>query len=96
MKNRIVVYNLHLHAHHGSVFNTWIILNNSPCDKHIVDFIKNGEGIISLGFFNGYIHNGKKQNPQYLFFKFGMTHLIYSLNKLAKTFKLQKELLKLK
>ena len=44
--------------------------------------------------FNGYIHNGKRLIPQYLNFPFGMTHLIYSLKKLGKTFKLQKELLK--
>ena len=36
----------------------------------------------------------KKQNPQYLIFRCGMNHLFYSLRKLGKTFKLQKELLK--
>ena len=94
VKNKIVEYNLQLHAHNGSGFDTWIILNNFPCDKHIVDIIKNGKGIISLKIFNAYIYNGKKQIPQYLIFRCGMTHLNYSLKKLGKTFKLQKELLK--
>ena len=64
VKNKIVEYNLQLHAHNGSGFDTWIILNNLPCDKHIVDTIENGKGIISLRVFSGYIYNGKKQIPQ--------------------------------
>ena len=63
-------------------------------DKRIVNIIKNGKGIIELKVFIGYIQNGKKQIPQYLHFRCGMTHLSYSLKKLGKTFKLQKELLK--
>ena len=65
VKNKIVEYNLQLHAHNGSGFDTWIILNNLPCDKHIVDIIKNGKGIISLKIFNGNIEKNKKQIPQY-------------------------------
>ena len=57
-KNKIVEYNLQLHAHNDSGLDTWIILNKLPCDKHIVDIIKNGKSIISLKIFNGYI--GKK------------------------------------
>ena len=86
-----------MHADNGSSFDTWIILNNLPCDKHIVgDIIKNGKGIIELKVFNGYIYKNNKQIPQYLHFRYGMTHLNYSLEKLGKTFKLQKELLKTK
>ena len=44
-------YNLHLHAHTGSGFDSWIILKKISCDKHILDIIKNGRGIISLIFF---------------------------------------------
>ena len=91
VNNKIVEYNLQLHAHNGSGFDTWIILNDLPCDKHIVDIIKKCKGIISLKIFNGYIYNGKKQIPQYLIFRCGMTHLNYSLKKLGKTFKLQKK-----
>ena len=40
-----------MHAHNGSGFDTWIILNNLPCDKHIVgDIVKSGKGIIELNF----------------------------------------------
>ena len=95
VNNKIVEYNLQMHAHNGSGFDTWIILNNLRCDKHIVgDIIKNGKGIIELKVFNGYIYKNNKQIPQYLHFRCGMTHLNYSLKKLGKTFKLQKELLK--
>ena len=59
VKNKIVEYNLQLHAHNGSGFDTWIILNNLPCDKHIVDIIGNGKRIISLKVFNGYIEKRK-------------------------------------
>ena len=50
-----------MHAHNGSEFDTWIILNNLPCDKPIIgDIIKNGKGIISVKIFKGYIEkNGK-------------------------------------
>ena len=44
--------------------------------------------------FNGYIEKNKKGIPQYLRFCCGMTHLNYSLRKLGRTFKLQKELSK--
>ena len=91
---KLVEYKLQLHARNGSGFDTWIILNNLRCDKHIVgDIIKNGKGIIELKVFNGYIEK-KKQIPQYLHFRCGMTHLNYSPKKFGKTFKLQKELLK--
>ena len=94
-KNKIVEYNLQLHAHNGSGFDTWIILNNLPCDRHIVgDIIKNGKVIIELKVFNGYIYKNNKQIPQYLHFRCGMTHINYSLKKIGKTFELQKELLK--
>ena len=95
VNNKIVEYNLQLHAHNGSAFDTWIVLNNLPCDKHIVgDIIKKGKGIISLKIFNGYIYNGRKQISRYLIFRCGMTHLNCSSKKLGKTFKLPKEPLK--
>ena len=83
----MVDYNLQPHAHNGSGFDTWLILYNLPCDKHIADTNKNGEGIIKLKVFNVYIQ--MKQFPQYLHFTCGMTHLTYSMKKLGKTFKLQ-------
>ena len=33
VNNKIVEYNLQMHAHNGSSFDTWIILNNLRCDK---------------------------------------------------------------
>ena len=93
-KGKVLEYNLQLHAHNGSGFDTWIVLNNLSCDKRIVNTIKNGKSIIELKVFNGYIEKNKKQIPQYLHFRCGMTHLKYSLAKLGKTFKFQKELLK--
>ena len=91
INNKIVEYNLQLHAHNGSGFDTWIILNNLPCDRHIVgDIIKNGKSIIELKVFNGYIYKNNKQIPQYLHFRCGMTHLNYPLKKLGKTFELQR------
>ena len=40
VKNKVVEYNFQLHAHNGSGFDTWIKLNNLPCDKHIDDIKK--------------------------------------------------------
>ena len=94
VNNKIVEYNLQMHAHNGSGFDTWIILNNLRCDKLISNIIKNGKGINKLKVFNGLIYKNNKQIPQYLIFRCGMTHLNYSLKKLGKTFKLPKELLK--
>ena len=96
VKNKIVEYNLQLHAHNGSGFDTWKILNNLDCDKHIVNLIENGKSITELKIFNGYIEKNMKQISHYLYFRCGMTHLNYSVEKLGKTFKLQKELLKTK
>ena len=55
VKKKIVEYNLQMHAHNGSGSDNWIILNNLPCDKHIVNNIKNGKNIIELKVFNGLI-----------------------------------------
>ena len=81
-KNKILEHNLQLHAHNGSGFDTWIVLNNLPCDKTIVNIIKNGKGINELKVLNGHI--GNKPIPQHLHFRCGMTHLNYSLEKSVK------------
>ena len=81
LKNKIVEYNLQLHAHNGSGFDTWIVLNILDCDKRIVNIFKNGKGIFEMKVFNGYIEKHKKQTPQYLHFRCVMTHLNYSLKK---------------
>ena len=84
IKNKIAEYNLQSHAHNGSGFDTWIVLNNLDCDEHIVNIIKKGKGIIELKVFIGYIEKNKKQIPQYLHFRCGMTPLNYSLKKIRK------------
>ena len=53
LDNKIVENNLKLHAHNGSGFDTWIIIKKLPCDKHIVDIITIGKGIIKLRVVNG-------------------------------------------
>ena len=78
LKNKIVEYNLQLHAHNASGFDTWIVLKNLPCDKHIVVIIKNGKSSIELKVFNGYISN--RQFPQYLHFRCVMIPSDYSVN----------------
>ena len=76
---KVVEKNFQLHAHNGSGYNIWQIWSILPCDKHIVDDIRNGKGKILLKLFNGYVCNDKKQSPQYLFIICGMTHLNHSL-----------------
>ena len=87
---KIVEYELYMLAHNGSSFDTYIILNNLPKWRRIVNIIKNGKGIISLRIFNGCID----KKPQYVNFRCGMTHINESLKKIGTTFHLQKELLK--
>ena len=54
-KGKVLEYNLQLHAHNRSGFDTWIVLNNLPCDKRFVNITKNGKVSIELKIFNGYI-----------------------------------------
>ena len=61
VKNKTVEYALQLYAYNGSGFDIWIILQNLPCDKHIVDIIKNGEGIIELKVLDGFIQSNQNK-----------------------------------
>ena len=94
VKNKIVGYSLQLHDHGESGFDTWIVLKSRSCDKNNVNIIRNVKGIIELKVFIGYIQNNKKQTPQCLHFRCGVTHLNHSSKKIGRTFELQKELLK--
>ena len=69
VKNKMVEYNLQLHAHKGSGFDTWIVLNILSCDIHIVNIIMNGKGIIGLKIFNGYKENKKDKFLNIFIFK---------------------------
>ena len=59
-KNKIVEYNLYLIAHNGSGFDSYVVLNNLPQWRSVVELIENGAGIISLKIFNGYVDEKKK------------------------------------
>ena len=63
-KGKVLEYNLQLHAHNGSGFDTWIVLNNLSCEKKNINLINNVKGIIELKVSNGYIEKNKKQIPQ--------------------------------
>ena len=63
-KNKNVEYNLQLHAHNGSGFDTWIILNNLPCDKHIVDIIITRKGIEELKYLLVLLRKIKNKFPK--------------------------------
>ena len=63
-KGKVLEHILQLHAQKGSGFDTWIVLNILPCDKRIVNIIKNGKGIIELTKINGYIEKKiKNKSP---------------------------------
>ena len=47
-----------MHADNEGGFDTWIILNTFPCDKRIVNMIKNGKRIFEKKVFDG--NMGKK------------------------------------
>ena len=47
LDNKLVEYSLQLHSHNGCGFDTWFMLNILPCDRRIVDMIKNGKSLIS-------------------------------------------------
>ena len=50
-----VKYNLHLLAHKGSSFDSYVVLNNLPQWRTVVSLIRNGSGIVSSKIFNGYV-----------------------------------------
>ena len=60
-ENKFLEYNLQSHAHNGSGFDILIVLNNLPCDKRIVNIVKNGKGIIELKVFNGLVEKNKNK-----------------------------------
>ena len=59
-KSKVLEYNLQLHAHNESAFDTRIVIKNLPCDNRNVNIIKNGKGIIELIVFIGYIEKKSK------------------------------------
>ena len=86
VENKNIENILQLHAHNGSGSLTSIILNNLPCNKHIVDNNINGKGIISSRVFNGYMHNGKRQTLPDLIFQVWYDSFKRQFEKLRKNF----------
>ena len=86
LNNRIVEHNLYLIAHNGSGFDSYVVLNNSTQWRSIVDFIKNGAGIVSPKIFNGYVDQNKKI-PQYVHFRCGRVHINKGLKEIGKSYK---------
>ena len=80
VRNKIVENNLYLIAHNGSGFDSYVVLNNLPQWRNVVELIKNGAGIISLKIFNGYVDPVKKI-PQYVHFRCGRVCINKSLKK---------------
>ena len=78
VNNKIVEYNLYLIAHNGSGFDGYVVLNNLPQWRSVVNFFKNGGGFVSLKTFNGYVDQFKK-NPQYVQFRCGSVQINKSL-----------------
>ena len=60
VKNKFVEYNLYLIAHNGSGFDSYVVLNNLPQWRSVVELIKNGAGIFLLNVFNGYVDEKEK------------------------------------
>ena len=60
VKKKTVEYNLYSIAHNESGLDCYVVLNNLPQWRNVVELIKNGAGIISLKIFNGYVDEKKK------------------------------------
>ena len=93
VNNRIVEYNLYLIVHNGYGSDSYVVLKNLPLWRSIVDFIKNGAGIVPLKIFNVYVDENKKI-PQYVHSRCGRFHINKSLKKIGESYKLQESLLK--
>ena len=60
-QKKIVDYNLYyLVAHKGSGFNSFVVLNNLPQRRTVINLIRNGSGIVSLKKFIRYVDQNKK------------------------------------
>ena len=93
VNNQIVEHNLYLIAHNGSCFDSYVVLNNLPQCRRVVNLIKNGAAIVSLKIFNGYLDQIEK-TPQCVQFRCGRVHINRSLKKIEESYKLQESLLK--
>ena len=63
--SKIVKNNIYLIAHKGNGFDGYVLLNDLPQWRTVVNLIKNGSGFVSLKMFNSYVDSVKKI-PQYV------------------------------
>ena len=90
--NKTFNYNLYVLAH-ASCFASFVVLNNSPLGRTVVSLIKNGSDVVSFKISNSYVNQTRKL-PQCVHFRCGKVHIIMSLKKIGKSYKLQQPLLK--
>ena len=63
----IVEFNLSLITRNGSGFDSYVVLNNLPQWRSVVNLIKNEAGIASLIIYNGYVDANEKLSSIYSF-----------------------------
>ena len=80
-------------AHNGSGFDSYVVINNLPQWRKVVNLIKNGAGIVSLKIFNEYVDEIEKR-PQYVHFRCGRVYFDSSLKTVGVSYKLHPSLLK--
>ena len=62
-----VNYDLYLFAHKGSGFDSYVVSNNLPQWRTVVNLSKNGSGIVSPSMFNGKVDQSKKFLSMFIF-----------------------------
>ena len=66
VNKKIFEYIFKLIAHKRSGFDSYIVLNNLPQWRTVVNLIKNGDGNVSRKIFNGYVDQNKKFLKMYI------------------------------
>ena len=87
-------YRLLLISHNSSGFDSWVVLNSLVKEITDLKIIKTARGLISLSFRCGVKIVNTCEVPQYVKFTCSKSHIKGSLNKVAKEYGLQPELLK--
>ena len=80
-------------AHNGSGFDSYIVLNNLPPWRYVVNLMKNGTGVVPVKRFNWYVEE-KKKIPQDIYFRCGRVHFKSGLKKIGLGYILQPLVLK--
>ena len=78
----------------GSGFDSYVVLNNLPQWRTVVNIIKKGTGIVSFEVFNGYVERKTRKSLKYVNFRCGRVHIINSLKKIGISYELKALLLK--